>query len=121
MKFCLRTDAFSVIYLQPIADPGPWLGSHFTILIQKILLNCLNFLLDTLTVFLNNIYKLMNHISKLLIDALIELYEAGERITNMFRKPPKPSLTASNIFWCTNSEWMDRLVAYKQLELWTDR
>lgn len=63
----------------------------------------------------------MNHILKLLVDGLIELYEAGERTVNIFRKKPTPSLTASNILWCTHSEWMDRLVAYKQLELWTDR
>jgi hypothetical protein len=63
----------------------------------------------------------MNHILKLLVDSLIELYEAGDRIASFFRKKPEPSLIVSNILWCTESEWMDRLVAYKQLELWTDR
>lgn len=61
----------------------------------------------------------MKHIEKLFVDMLIELVEAWDRLVNIFRKKPKPSLLASNVHWCTNSEWMDRLCAYRQLELWT--
>lgn len=32
---------------------------------------------------------------------------------------PKLSLLAHNINWCTNSQWIDRLIAYKQLDRWT--
>ena len=63
----------------------------------------------------------MEHIKRLLIDSILELIEGWDRIANIFRKKSTPSLIAANMFWCTNSEWMDRLVAYKQLELWTDR
>ena len=52
---------------------------------------------------------------------VIEIVEAYYRLRNMFRKKPKPSLIATNVFWCTDSEWMDRLIAYRQLELWTDK
>ena len=51
----------------------------------------------------------------------LEAVEAWDRTAYLFRKKPKPSLTACNVYWCTNSEWMDRLVAYKQLDLWTDK
>jgi len=63
----------------------------------------------------------MIHIQRLLVDGVIELIETYYRVRNMFRKKPKPSLIAFNVFWCTDSEWMDRLVAYRQLELWTDK
>lgn len=61
----------------------------------------------------------MNHLNKLFVDTILETIEGIERLYNIFRKKPKPSLIASNVLWCTNSEWMDRLCAYKQLELWT--
>lgn len=63
----------------------------------------------------------MIHLQRLFCDMVIEIVEAYYRLRNMFRKKPKPSLIASNVFWCTDSEWMDRLVAYRQLELWTDK
>lgn len=63
----------------------------------------------------------MKHLNNLFIDWFLELVEAYDRTVNLFRKKPKPSLVADNVLWFTNSEWMDRLVAYKQLELWTDR
>ena len=63
----------------------------------------------------------MIHIQRMFCDVVIEAIEAYYRLRNMFRKKPKPSLIASNVFWCTDSEWMDRLVAYRQLELWTDK
>jgi len=63
----------------------------------------------------------MKHLENLFISMVVEVIEAWDRIANIFRKKPKPSLIASNIYWCTHSEWMDRLVAYKHLELWTDR
>ncbi len=61
----------------------------------------------------------MKHLIRLFTDIVLGFIEAVERIQNMFRKKPQPSLIVDNINWCTRSEWMDRLVAYKQLELWT--
>lgn len=63
----------------------------------------------------------MIHLQRLFADMVIETVEAYYRLRNMFRKKPEPSLIAFNVFWCTDSEWMDRLVAYRQLELWTDK
>lgn len=62
----------------------------------------------------------MNHLIRLFTDIILETVDAWNRTVNIFRKKPKASLTAANIYWCTHSEWMDRLVAYKQLELWTN-
>jgi hypothetical protein len=50
---------------------------------------------------------------------ILDIIEGLNRLKNLFRKKPQPSLIASNVFWLTDSEWMERLVAYKQLELWT--
>lgn len=61
----------------------------------------------------------MIHLQRMFADAVLEAIEAYYRLRNAFRKKPDPSLIASNVFWCTNSEWMDRLIAYRQLELWT--
>jgi hypothetical protein len=61
----------------------------------------------------------MKHIYWFVTDMILELIEGLNRIKNTFRKSPQPSLIASNVFWVTDSEWMDRLVSYKQLELWT--
>jgi hypothetical protein len=61
----------------------------------------------------------MKHLKNLFIDLILEFVEAMERTVNLFRKKTQPSLLAININWCTHSEWMDRLVAYKQLNLWT--
>ena len=61
----------------------------------------------------------MKHLIRLFTDVVLGFIEGLERMRNMFRKKPQPSLLTSNINWCTNSGWMDRLVAYKQLELWT--
>jgi hypothetical protein len=63
----------------------------------------------------------MKHLQRLFTDIVIEAVEAYLRLRNMFRKRTQPSLIAANIDWCTHSQWMDRLVSYKQLELWTDR
>lgn len=63
----------------------------------------------------------MIHIQRLLIDMVIEAVEAYYRLRNIFRKKPEPSLLVSNVLWLTDSGWMDRLCAYRQLELWTDR
>ena len=63
----------------------------------------------------------MIHIQRMFCDMVIETVEAYYRLRNMFRKKSKPSLIATNVFWCTDSEWMDRLIAYRQLELWTDK
>lgn len=61
----------------------------------------------------------MKYIFRLLADTILEIIEAYYRLRNMFKKKSEPSLLASNILWCTNSQWMERLYAYKQLELWT--
>lgn len=61
----------------------------------------------------------MKHLQRLFADMILELLEAGFRLRNAFRKKPKPSLVVSNVLWCTDSQWMDRLIAYRQLELWT--
>ena len=61
----------------------------------------------------------MKHLKNLFIDLILEFVEAMERTVNLFRKKTQPSLLAININWCTYSKWMDRLVAYKQLNLWT--
>ena len=63
----------------------------------------------------------MKQLQRLFTDIVIEAVEAYYRLRNMFCKKPEPSLVANNIIWCTHSQWMDRLVSYKQLELWTDR
>lgn len=63
----------------------------------------------------------MKHLERLLTDMILEVIEAYIRLRNIFRDKPKPSLLVINVLWCTNSQWMDRLVAYHQLELWTDR
>lgn len=34
------------------------------------------------------------------------------------RTPKQPSLLAINIDWVTNSTWVERLVAYRQLDIW---
>ena len=36
----------------------------------------------------------------------------------MIRKPKQPSLLAHSIDFATNAEWMERLVAYRQLDIW---
>jgi hypothetical protein len=61
----------------------------------------------------------MTHLIRLFSDMVLSFIEGLERIKNMFRKKTEPSLLAANIDWCTNCGWMDRLVSYKQLELWT--
>lgn len=61
----------------------------------------------------------MKHVKYLFTDMILDFLEGLDRLSNIFRKKPKPSLIASNVFWMTDSEWMDRLIAYKQLELWT--
>jgi hypothetical protein len=53
------------------------------------------------------------------VDGVLEFFDGIERIQNVFKRKKQPSLLACNIWWCTNSGWMDRLVAYKQLDLWT--
>ena len=61
----------------------------------------------------------MNHIYKMFGDLILGFLEGIERLKRTFQKKPVPSLVALNIEWCTNSSWMDRLVSYKQLDLWT--
>jgi hypothetical protein len=61
----------------------------------------------------------MKYIYWIITDLILDLIEGLYFVKNVFRKKHKPSLIASNVFWMTDSEWMERLVAYKQLELWT--
>ena len=55
----------------------------------------------------------------LFTDTILGIYDRFEQFQNLFRKKKEVSLIGANIYWCTRSEWMDRLIAYKQLELWT--
>ena len=52
-------------------------------------------------------------------DLILGFLEGIERLKRPFEEKPVPSLIVLNIDWCTNSSWMDRLVSYKQLDLWT--
>ena len=61
----------------------------------------------------------MKYLYWFITDTILDLIEGLYRLRNTFRKKPEPSLIVSNVLWCTESEWMDRLVSYKQLELWT--
>jgi len=61
----------------------------------------------------------MKHIYYLLVDMICGINDAYHRLTSIFRKKQKPSLVVENILWCTDSTWMNRLVAYRQLDLWT--
>jgi hypothetical protein len=61
----------------------------------------------------------MKHLYWFITDMILELIEGLNRIKNVLRKKSKPSLIASNVLWMTDSGWMDRLVSYRQLELWT--
>jgi hypothetical protein len=61
----------------------------------------------------------MKYLYWFITDTILDLIEGLNRLGNVFRKKPKHSLITSNVLWCTESEWMDRLVSYKQLELWT--
>lgn len=63
----------------------------------------------------------MKYLTRFLADTILDIYDGFIRMRNIFREKPQPSLIVSNVLWCTNSEWMDRLVAYRQLELWTDK
>ena len=36
----------------------------------------------------------------------------------LIRKPKQPSLLANSIDFATNAGWMERLVAYRQLDIW---
>jgi hypothetical protein len=101
-----------------IGGLGLWLEFLFTIWMLKTLSSCLNFLLD-IPQTINHNKRIMKHLIRLFTDTVLGFVEGTERIQDMFRKKPQPSLLAANIVWCTHSEWMDRLVSYKQLELWT--
>jgi hypothetical protein len=62
----------------------------------------------------------MKYLYWFITDTILDLIEGLYRLRNTFRKKTKPSLIVSNVLWCTESEWMDRLVSYRQLELWTN-
>jgi hypothetical protein len=61
----------------------------------------------------------MKHLYWFITDMILDLIEGLNRIKNIFCKKNTPSLIAFNVFWVTDSEWIERLVSYKQLELWT--
>lgn len=62
----------------------------------------------------------MKHIYRLIGDTIVELINGVERVSNTItRKKVQPSLLVFNVLWFTESGWMDRLIAYKQLDLWT--
>lgn len=57
---------------------------------------------------------------KHLIDLFLDIVDGFERMLFIIqRKKHNPSLIVDNVLWCTNSTWMERLIAYKQLSLWT--
>ena len=62
----------------------------------------------------------MKHLYWFIADGIIELVDGIRRLGNLFRKKSEPSLLVSNVLWVTDSGWMDRLVSYKQLSLWTN-
>lgn len=83
------------------------------------MLGSLNFSLDVPQFTSYNTSLIMKHLIHLFTDIVLGFYDGLDRIQNMFRRKSQPSLLVANVDWCTHSEWMDRLVAYKQLELWT--
>jgi hypothetical protein len=54
-------------------------------------------------------------------DALYNLIDGLERLTNTFRKKKEPSLLVHNVNWCTNAKWFDCIQAYQHLDLWTSK
>jgi hypothetical protein len=62
----------------------------------------------------------MKYLLWFIADQILEMKDTWDRSIRFFKQTKtKPSLVVANIDWCTRSGWMDRLVAYKQLELWT--
>ena len=62
----------------------------------------------------------MKQLKFLFTDLVLGFIEGIQRLSNLFnRTKAQPSIVALNINWCTQSGWMDRLIAYKQLDLWT--
>jgi hypothetical protein len=62
----------------------------------------------------------MIYLYRFVADVCIDTLEGMQRLVNFFkRKKDKPSLIVCNVLWFTESNWVERLVAYKQLELWT--
>ena len=39
----------------------------------------------------------------------------------LIRQPKQPSLLAHSIDFATNAGWMERLVAYRQLDIWLSK
>jgi hypothetical protein len=65
----------------------------------------------------------MKQVKYMLGDLIVAICETMISLFNrVVRKPqPRPSLLAHNIAWCTESNWLERLRAYKQMDLWTGR
>ena len=62
----------------------------------------------------------MIHIHRLILDIILGTLNTLQDIYMFFNWSKTPaSLVAQNVYWCTQSKWMDRLIAYKQLDLWT--
>jgi hypothetical protein len=62
----------------------------------------------------------MKYVLWFIADRILEMKDVWDRSIRFFKRTKtEPSLVVNNINWCTRSGWMDRLVAYKQLELWT--
>jgi hypothetical protein len=59
----------------------------------------------------------MKHLLWFIADQILEIKDAYDRLFK--RSKVVPSFIVSNVNWCTNSTWMDRLISYKQLDLWT--
>jgi hypothetical protein len=62
----------------------------------------------------------MKYVLWFIADRILEMKDAWDCFVSFLKQTKyQPSLIVDNINWCTRSKWMDRLVAYKQLELWT--
>ena len=62
----------------------------------------------------------MKYLLWFIADRILEVKDTWDYCIRFIKRTKtKPSLIVDNINWCTRSGWIDRLVAYKQLELWT--
>jgi hypothetical protein len=62
----------------------------------------------------------MKYVLWFIADQILEMKDSWDSSIRFFKRTKtEPSLLVNNINWCTRSGWMDRLVSYKQLELWT--
>lgn len=65
----------------------------------------------------------MKQMKHAVVDVVLDVVEYFERIINCIKRVPRPgpTLLAHNIEWFTNSEWIERLVAFKHVNDYTSR